>query len=87
MIIKARHQGNSTIVTIPKHFKVPRDTEFNVQQDNDGTIIYTPINKKVYDLWSDPKLNSLDYSKLRCDELEDLGYNPRNTLPTSKEKI
>lgn len=86
MVVKARHQGNSTVLTIPKYIKVPDNAEFHVYQDNDGNIVYEPTQKNDYDLWSDSKFDSLDYTKLRHDELKDLGYNPREISPVGKEK-
>jgi len=86
MVVKARHQGNSTILTIPKHIKVPADTEFKVYQDNDGNIVYEPIKKNDYDLWADPKFKNLDYNQIRREEFQDLGYNPREVPPVGKEK-
>ncbi|MFD1421550.1 AbrB/MazE/SpoVT family DNA-binding domain-containing protein [Lactiplantibacillus songbeiensis] len=86
MVVKARHQGNSTILTIPKSIKVSTDTEFNVYQDGNGNIVYEPVNKGNYDLWSDSQLDKIDYDKLRQEELDDLGYNPREVSPVGKEK-
>jgi len=86
MVVKARHQGNSTVLTIPKSIKVPDNTAFNVYQDNAGNIIYEPIHKDNYDLWTDSRFDNLDYTKLRHEEQADLGYNPRESSPIGKEK-
>jgi len=86
MIVKARRHGHSTVLSIPKSIKVPANTEFNVSQDNDGTIIFRPIHKAESDLWSDSSLDNLDYLKLRHEEQTDLGYNPRSLFPIGKEK-
>lgn len=85
MVVKARHQGNSTILTIPKHIKAPDNAEFNVYLDDDGNIVYEPV-KNSYDIWSDKNLDNLDYPKMRQEELHDLGYNPRETSPVRKER-
>lgn len=86
MVVKARQQGNSTVLTIPKSIKVPSNTEFNVYQDLNGNIVYEPVVKDNYDLWSDEKLDHLNYAKLRDEERQDLGYNPRESSPVGKEK-
>jgi len=86
MIVKARHQGHSTVLPIPKSIKAPANTEFNVSQDNNGTIIFRPIHKAESDLWSDSSLDNLDYLKLRREEQADLGYDPRELSPIGKEK-
>lgn len=86
MVVKARQQGNSTVLTIPKSIKVPSNTEFNVYQDFNGNIVYEPVSKDNYDLWSDEKFDDLDYTKIRDEERRDLGYNPRESSPVGKEK-
>ncbi|MCH5464995.1 AbrB/MazE/SpoVT family DNA-binding domain-containing protein [Levilactobacillus tujiorum] len=86
MIVKAQQQGNSTILTVPKNIHIPKNTEFNVYQDNSGNIVYEPVTKNNDDLWSDTKLDDFDYKKIRHEELHDLGYNPRESSSVGKEK-
>lgn len=86
MEVKARRQGNSNIFTIPKNINVPIDTKYNVYQDVDGNIVYEPIKKNSYDIWSDQSLENTDFDALRKQELSDLGYNPREVTPIGKEK-
>lgn len=86
MEVKARRQGNSNIFTIPKNINVPIDTKYNVYQDVDGNIVYEPIKKNSYDIWSDQSLENTDFEALRKQELSDLGYNPREVTPIGKEK-
>lgn len=85
MIVKARRQGDTMILTIPANIKVPINTQFNVYQEIDGSLIYEPTTKSTYDLWSDPKLDKLDYARLQQTELTDLAYNPREMTPIGHE--
>lgn len=87
MLVKARHQGNSIVLTIPKSLKVKADTEFEVIKDKMGNIIYKPINRPKYDIWSDHKYNDLNYDELLNQEYKDLGYNPRELKPIGRERI
>ena len=47
-IVKARIQGNATVVTIPKSFNVKPGTEFKFKKGENGTLILSP-SKKVPD--------------------------------------
>ena len=47
-LVKARIQGNATVVTIPKSFKVKPGTEFRFKKGENGTLILSP-SKKVPD--------------------------------------
>lgn len=85
-IVKSRHAGDTVILTVPKNIEIPDDTEFRVYQDADGSIVYKPLEKTTYDLWSDPKFNDYDYSAMLNEEFQDLGYNPREVPPVGKEK-
>lgn len=76
MVVRAKNQGNATVLTVPNHIKVPENAEFNVYVDHDGNIVYHPI-ERAYDVWADNSLDNVDYDKLRQEELQDLGYNPR----------
>jgi len=87
MIVKAKRQGGVTFLTIPKSLGVAIGTEFNVYQDDIGSIIYEPIIKKnSCGLWSDTQLNEIEADKLRQVELSDHGYNPHETLSVGKER-
>lgn len=86
MEVKVRRQGNSNVFTIPKNIKVTTDTKYNVYQDNDGNIIYEPMKKVIYDIWSDSNFENIDFEKLRKQEFADLGYNLREITPIGKEK-
>lgn len=85
MIIKARKQGNSIVLTIPKSINVPAETEFTVDLQKNGDLIYKRVNKNVYDLWSDPAYDDYDYEAEISREYEELGYNPREVKPVGKE--
>lgn len=85
MVIKARRQGNSIVLTIPKNISVPVNTEFTVVQEKSGEIVYKPVHKKKYDLWSDTAYSNYDYSSELKQEYEDLGYNPREIKPIGRE--
>ncbi|MCH3904334.1 MAG: AbrB family toxin-antitoxin system antitoxin [Lactobacillus sp.] len=87
MFVKARHQGNSIVLTIPKSINVKANTEYSVMQGEDGSIIYKPVNKQKYDIWSDHSLDNLDYEQIQKQEYQDLGYNPRELKPVGKEKF
>jgi antitoxin component of MazEF toxin-antitoxin module len=39
MFVKARHQGNSIVLTIPKSINVKANTEYSVMQGEDGNCI------------------------------------------------
>ena len=43
MIVKARKQGNSIVLTIPSTIKVPLNTEFSVDVNKNGDIVYKRI--------------------------------------------
>lgn len=43
--VKARVQGNATVVTIPKSFKVKPGTQYTVTKDKDGVLTLTPTKK------------------------------------------
>ena len=47
-IVKARMQGNATVVTIPKSFNVKPGTEFKFKKGKNGTLILSS-SKKVPD--------------------------------------
>ena len=47
-LVKARIQGNATVVTIPKSFNVKPGTEFRFKKGKNGTLILSP-SKKVPD--------------------------------------
>lgn len=47
-IVKARIQGNATVVTIPKSFNVKPGTEFKFKKGKNGNLILSP-SKKVPD--------------------------------------
>ncbi|AKP64606.1 hypothetical protein [Levilactobacillus koreensis] len=87
MVVKSKRQGNSTILPIPKYIKVPVNTEFEVYQDDDGNIVYTPVSKRPHDLWTNSQFDDFDYDLIRHEELQDLGYNPREVSPIGKEKM
>jgi antitoxin component of MazEF toxin-antitoxin module len=44
-IVKARIQGNATVVTIPKSFNVKPGTKFRFEQGKDGSLILKPTKK------------------------------------------
>ena len=81
--VKARLQGNSTILTIPRAFDVKKGTVFEVTYQSDGSILYQP--QKNYDIWTDKELDRFDYEKELQEEYRDLGYNPREVKPVGKE--
>lgn len=83
--VKARNQGNSTVLTIPKNFNVSQGAEFTVTRQADGSILYQP--KEGYDIWSDKTLDSFDYEKELQEEYRDLEYNPRKVKPVGKELL
>lgn len=85
MLIKARKQGNSIVLTIPKALKVPVNTEFTVDLQKNGDLIYKRADQKGYDLWSDPAYDDFDYEAEIKNEYEELGYNPRETKPVGEE--
>ena len=80
--VKARLQGNSTILTIPRAFDVKKGTVFEVTYQSDGSILYQP--QKNYDIWADKELDGFDYEKELQEEYRDLGYNPREVKPVGK---
>ena len=81
--VKARKQGNSIVLTVPKLFDVTRGTEYTVSQQPDGSILYTP--KNGYDIWADAKLDNFDYEKELQEEYRDLEYNPQEVKPVGRE--
>lgn len=85
MIIKARKQGNSVVLTIPKQLNVPANTEFEVEKQENGDILYRLIDKKDYNFWTDPAYDNYDYKREIKREYHELGYNPRETTPIGKE--
>ena len=86
MVVKARHQGNSLVLTIPNSINAQADTEYEVFQDANGNIVYKPIKKEIkYDIWSDSSYDNLDYDQLIAEEYHDLGYNPRELKPVGRE--
>ncbi|MFD1125239.1 type II toxin-antitoxin system PemI/MazE family antitoxin [Lentilactobacillus raoultii] len=50
--MKARKQGNTLVLSIPKQFNVAEGTEFMSMQGSDGSLIYTP---KAPNIYQDPK--------------------------------
>lgn len=85
MVIKARKQGNSIVLTIPKSLNIPVDTEFTVDLQKNGDLIYKRTNQRGYDLWSDPAYDNYDYDTEIKREYKELGYNPREVKPVGKE--
>lgn len=43
--VKARIQGNATVVTIPKAFNVKPGTEFHFKKEKNGALLLTPAKK------------------------------------------
>lgn len=43
--VKVRIQGNATVVTIPKAFKIKPGTEYRFVKGKDGTLILIPTKK------------------------------------------
>lgn len=87
MVIKARRQGNSVVLTVPKKINVPVNTKFKVVQQKNGDIVYKPLKKVGYDLWSDASYNDFDYKVELEQEYQDLGYNPREVKQVGKEIV
>lgn len=85
MIIKARKQGNSIILTIPKNLKVPVNTEFKAEKQRNGDILYRLVQKKDYNFWTDPAYDNYDYDQEIRREYKELGYNPREVIPRGRE--
>lgn len=46
-LVKARIQGNATVVTIPKSFNVKPGTEFRFKKGENGTLILSPSKKSL----------------------------------------
>lgn len=44
-LVKARIQGNATVVTIPKMFNIKPGTEFHFEAGKNGTLILIPRKK------------------------------------------
>lgn len=85
MVIKARKQGNSIVLTIPKSLNVSVNTEFTVNLQKNGDLLYKKTTNKGYDLWSDPAYDNYDYESEIKSEYKELGYNPREVNPIGKE--
>lgn len=85
MVIKARKQGNSIVLTIPKSLNVSVNTEFSVKLQKNGDLVYKRTNNQGYDLWSDPAYDNFDYESEINSEYKELGYNPRELNPIGKE--
>lgn len=55
--VKARIQGNATIVTIPKSFNVKPGTEYRFSKGKDGVLMLIPTKKipssieKLFENW------------------------------------
>lgn len=47
MKVKTRRVGNSTVVSIPKKFKVDTGKEYEVLLDEKGRIIYQPVHNDI----------------------------------------
>lgn len=73
--MKARKQGNTLVLSIPKRFNVTEGTEFMSMQGADGSLIYTP---KAPNIYQDPK-----YAKT------DLRFVPKDTddRPVGREEV
>lgn len=55
-IVKARIQGNATVITIPKSFNVKPGTEYKFTKGKDGILTLTPARKvpsTIEDLFKD----------------------------------
>ncbi|BAP86330.1 hypothetical protein LOOC260_118240 [Paucilactobacillus hokkaidonensis JCM 18461] len=49
MKVKARIVGNSTTLTVPAEIKISKGTEFEVEQLNDGAIIFKPKHRNPFE--------------------------------------
>ncbi|MCD2256361.1 antitoxin of toxin-antitoxin stability system [Lactobacillus sp. CC-MHH1034] len=47
MTVKIQNLNNTTFLPVPDYIK-PIAAEYNVHQNSDGTIIYTPIHKNPF---------------------------------------
>ncbi|EHO52105.1 type II toxin-antitoxin system PemI/MazE family antitoxin [Lentilactobacillus kisonensis] len=55
--MKARKQGNTLVLSIPKQFQVTEGAEFMSTQAEDGSITYVPKTPNIYE---DPKYSNQD---------------------------
>ncbi|MDN6665169.1 MAG: hypothetical protein L0L78_08050 [Tetragenococcus koreensis] len=49
MSVKLRKVGSSHVLTVPNKFEVTENTEFDVFQGRDGSIIYTPKRNNPFE--------------------------------------
>ncbi|QEA53943.1 type II toxin-antitoxin system PemI/MazE family antitoxin [Loigolactobacillus coryniformis] len=49
MKVKVRTVGNSTTLTIPKAFNIAPGTEFEVDQQRDGSIVFKPKHRNPFE--------------------------------------
>ncbi|WP_161879295.1 type II toxin-antitoxin system PemI/MazE family antitoxin [Alkalibacterium sp. MB6] len=47
--MKARKQGNSMAITIPKKFEVREGQEFRAYRGRDGAIIFLPKERNIFE--------------------------------------
>lgn len=69
MKVKVRTVGNSTTLTIPKEFGVAPGTEFEAEQQRDGSIVFKPKHRNPFEgNWFDADLKQADVTS----NMEDL---------------
>jgi antitoxin component of MazEF toxin-antitoxin module len=72
--VKARRQGNATVVTIPSAIKVPVDTEYYVILNDDQSITLIPKIANFYEaasqadavLWQQEEFSEVEESGREC---------------------
>ena len=70
MVVKARKQGNSTMITIPKSFNIASGQEFDVTMTGSGELIFTPIQDASVKFATDDQLSKI--SEAIFDEYDDI---------------
>jgi antitoxin component of MazEF toxin-antitoxin module len=73
--VKARKQGNATVVTIPAAIKVPLDTEFYVFMNQDGSITFVPKLANYY-----KASNLIDGTFWQAEEFSDTELQGREAI-------
>ena len=48
--VRAKMQGNSIVITIPKDIFVEPNTEFKISKNSDNQLILTPIKRQAQSL-------------------------------------
>jgi antitoxin component of MazEF toxin-antitoxin module len=82
MAVKLRKQGNSAVLSVPAEYNFEVGTEFNPTLNDDGSLLFTPVEKHV-NYFERQEWQDFDLAK----ETAELGFDGDDIKPVGREVI